>query len=522
MKPELTFVLENAGWPALLVSDSGVVLRANSSATNTFGPLSGGNTSLSASIWSRENPSSPEVFLAGVERSAATSVALKLRTKDGHTSTFHASVCPCATDGQKMFLWQLFGTNAPSASPPGPQSGGPASPAPAKIKVDDPAIEAGMVQKQRLDCALQLTRTVALDFNNALTSILGHTSLILSKIEPSNPWRGSLLEIEKSAEKAAEITADLAAFSRQERDSTDQAAGNLNELVRRVVSLFQTPENENIIWGMELQTKLYTTLFEEAKLQQAFIKLMENAVEALENSRQILVRTRNHDFTEPQQDGNVRLAAGSYVCVEFEDSGCGIPANLLTRIFEPFFTTKNRPLHRGLGLAWVYGIVTNHGGSVAVTSQPGLGTAVRVYLPALKRIVRDHAVDTGDLTGSDAILWQNQRGNSYTPSPVLHEGKFYMLTDNGMLSCLDAATGKPHYAQQRLPTPYNFKASPVAVNGKLYLSAENGDVIVVKMGEAFEVIATNSFPDHTFIATPAVSGGSMYLRSDRAIFCVRR
>jgi len=128
----------------------------------------------------------------------------------------------------------------------------------------------------------------------------------------------------------------------------------------------------------------------------------------------------------------------------------------------------------------------------------------------------------GDLTGTDAVLWTNQRGNSYTPSPVLHEGKFYMLTDNGMLSCLDAATGKPHYAQQRLPKPYNFKASPVAVNGKLYLSAENGDVIVVKMGEAFEVIATNSFPDHTFIATPAVSGGSMYLRSDRAIFCVRR
>lgn len=127
----------------------------------------------------------------------------------------------------------------------------------------------------------------------------------------------------------------------------------------------------------------------------------------------------------------------------------------------------------------------------------------------------------GDLTGTDAVVWTNQRGNSYTPSPVLHDGKLYMLTDNGMLSCLDAATGKPHYAQQRLPQPYNFKASPVAVNGKLYLSAENGDVIVVKLGETFEVIATNSFPDHMFIASPAVSDGSMYLRSDKTLFCVR-
>lgn len=127
----------------------------------------------------------------------------------------------------------------------------------------------------------------------------------------------------------------------------------------------------------------------------------------------------------------------------------------------------------------------------------------------------------GDLTGTDAVLWTNQRGNSYTPSPVLHDGKLYMLTDNGMLSCFDAATGKAHYAQQRLPKPYSFKASPVAVNGKLYLSAEDGDVIVVKLGESFEVLATNSFPDHTFIASPAVSGGSMYLRSDKSLFCVR-
>jgi outer membrane protein assembly factor BamB len=128
----------------------------------------------------------------------------------------------------------------------------------------------------------------------------------------------------------------------------------------------------------------------------------------------------------------------------------------------------------------------------------------------------------GDLTGTDAVVWTNQRGNSYTPSPVLQDGKLYMLTDSGMLSCLDAATGKPFYAQQRLPKPYNFKASPVAVNGRLYLSAENGDVIVVKMGGTFEVLATNSFPDHMFIASPAVSGGSMYLRSDKSLFCIRR
>jgi outer membrane protein assembly factor BamB len=127
----------------------------------------------------------------------------------------------------------------------------------------------------------------------------------------------------------------------------------------------------------------------------------------------------------------------------------------------------------------------------------------------------------GDLTGTDAIVWQNQRGNSYTPSPVLYEGKLYVLTDNGMLSCFDAKTGKAFYQQERLPKPYNFKASPVGVNGKLYLASEEGDVIVVKMGEKFEVLATNTLEGQTFIGTPAILDGSIYLRGQNTLFCVR-
>jgi outer membrane protein assembly factor BamB len=127
----------------------------------------------------------------------------------------------------------------------------------------------------------------------------------------------------------------------------------------------------------------------------------------------------------------------------------------------------------------------------------------------------------GDLTGTDAIVWQNQRGNSYTPSPVLADGKLYMLTDSGMLSCFDAKTGTPYYQQQRLPKPYNFKSSPVAAGGKLYLASEEGDVIVVKMGEKFEVLATNTLEGQFFVATPAVIDGEIYLRGQNMLFCVR-
>jgi outer membrane protein assembly factor BamB len=128
---------------------------------------------------------------------------------------------------------------------------------------------------------------------------------------------------------------------------------------------------------------------------------------------------------------------------------------------------------------------------------------------------------TGDLTGTDAVLWTNQRGNSYTPSPVLYEGRYYFLTDNGMLSCFDALTGKPYFHQQRLPKPYSFKASPVAAGGKLYLAAEDGDVVVVKLAETLEVIATNSMPDEMFVATPAVAEGSLYLRGKNTLYSIR-
>jgi outer membrane protein assembly factor BamB len=127
----------------------------------------------------------------------------------------------------------------------------------------------------------------------------------------------------------------------------------------------------------------------------------------------------------------------------------------------------------------------------------------------------------GDLTGTDAIAWQNQRGNSYTPSPVLAEGKLYVLTDSGMLSCFDAKTGTPFYQQQRLPKPYNFKASPVAANGKLYLASEEGDVIVVKMGEKYEVLATNTLESQTFIGTPAIVDGEIYLRGQNTLYCIQ-
>ncbi|HEX5889579.1 MAG TPA: PQQ-binding-like beta-propeller repeat protein [Pyrinomonadaceae bacterium] len=126
----------------------------------------------------------------------------------------------------------------------------------------------------------------------------------------------------------------------------------------------------------------------------------------------------------------------------------------------------------------------------------------------------------GDISNSEAIAWSHTRGVAYTTSPVLHDNKLYVVTDNGMISAYNALTGEPFYAQTRLPKGYNLKASPVGANGKLYLATEDGDVLVLKMGEKFEVLSVNTLEDQVFIATPVIAGGEIYLRGQNTLFCI--
>ncbi len=126
----------------------------------------------------------------------------------------------------------------------------------------------------------------------------------------------------------------------------------------------------------------------------------------------------------------------------------------------------------------------------------------------------------GDLSGSDSIVWSHTRGLAYTASPVLYDNKLYVVTDNGMITAFNATTGEPYYAQVRLPKTPNLKSSPVGANGKLYLATEDGDVVVLRMGEKFEVIATNTLADQVFIASPVIAAGELFLRGQNHLFCI--
>jgi CheY-like chemotaxis protein len=170
------------------------------------------------------------------------------------------------------------------------------------------------------------------------------------------------------------------------------------------------------------------------------MKVLENAVESFgqSGSGQVTVETRNVELTEATQDRNVQLAEGIYVCVEIADDGAGIETAALPKIFEPFFTTKNPP-HRGLGLALVYGIVTNHGGGVAISSQTGKGTSARIYLPAEKRVIREKAAGTEkNLRGTGTILVVDDEALMLTMAEtILADFGYQVLTANTGQKALD-------------------------------------------------------------------------------------
>ena len=402
-------VLASASWPALLVDASACVQQANPAAVNFFGSKVRG-AALTV-FWTNENGSDPVAFLERVASARSLSAPLKLRGTGITITPFQSSVCLLERAGPKLFLLQLF--------PPAAING--------VVRTDakGQSVEINLAQKQKLDCALQLTRTVALDFNNTLTAILGHATHLLDSTEPTNPWRRSLVEIERAASHAAEVANQLSAFSSEQKDAHAQTTGNINNLLRRTVALFQTPQHHALAWSLQFESKIFTVNHDEAKMQQALVKVLENAVQAVPPDGRISLQTRNLELTAPTQDRTAHLLPGIYVCLEISDSGCGIEPAVLPRVFEPFFTTKYG--HRGLGLAWVYGIVTNHGGGVAISSQLGQGTTVRVYLPAVKKIVEEKIIRDDELAGRETILLVDDEEMVLTMSRMVLESRGYRV-----------------------------------------------------------------------------------------------
>jgi PAS domain S-box-containing protein len=244
-------------------------------------------------------------------------------------------------------------------------------------------LDARLHQAQRLESLGVLAGGIAHDFNNILMAVLGHADLALDELSPLAPGRESIRQIKAAAMSAAELCAQMLAYSGKGRLERQDFC--LSHLVDEMVHMLKTGISRKCVLNLNLEKQLPRVRGDVPQLRQVLMNLVINASEAIgDRSGSITVSTGAMECPADYLTQNYvaqPLDAGLYVFLEVSDTGCGMSRETVDRMFEPFFTTKFTG--RGLGLAAVLGIVQAHGGAIRVYSEAGRGTTVKVLFPAV-------------------------------------------------------------------------------------------------------------------------------------------
>ncbi|MDB6124571.1 MAG: Histidine kinase [Pedosphaera sp.] len=289
-------------------------------------------------------------------------------------------------------------------------------------------------QAQKMESVGQLAAGVAHDFNNILTIIQGHSSLLMSRSTLSPAMTTSIQAISFASERAASLTRQLLMFSRKQVIQPKQL--DLKYVVNNMSKMLQRLLGETIVLKCHSASQLPTVLGDTGMMEQVLMNLAVNARDAMTKGGELIVRTEPVSIDEKYVKFHPNARVGLFVCLQVTDTGCGMDAATKKRIFEPFFTTKEAGKGTGLGLATVYGIAKQHSGWIEVSSQVGQGTTFKIYFPA--------SVKPAEAPAEESPIAQ-VRGGSETilvveDEPVLRDIAQLILQDCGY-RVVDAASG---------------------------------------------------------------------------------
>jgi PAS domain S-box-containing protein len=262
-------------------------------------------------------------------------------------------------------------------------------------------------QARKMEAIGSLAGGVAHDFNNLLSVILSYATMLAGDLTPADPMRADLEEIRAAGERAAALTRQLLAFSRQQILSPKTL--NLNEVVSGMERMVRRLVGDHIEVIVNAAPSLGKVTVDPGQIEQVIMNLAVNARDAMPRGGKMTFETANVDLEDRTRAEELAVTLGSYVVLSIADTGVGMDEATKRRIYEPFFTTKERGKGTGLGLATVFGIVKQSGGGIAAQSEPGVGTTFRVYLP---RIGMGAAVEwrpsqpppRGTVRGTETIL----------------------------------------------------------------------------------------------------------------------
>ena len=250
-------------------------------------------------------------------------------------------------------------------------------------------LEEQLRQSQKMEAIGTLAGGVAHDFNNILTAITGYGSLALERLKKDETAQGYIGEVLNAANRAAELTRGLLAFSRKQTISLKQK--DLNDIVQNVQKMLVRIIGEDIKLKTALSNRRLPVSVDAVQIDQVLLNLATNARDAMPDGGHLIIETDVVDMDESYVEAHLIENTGKYAVLTVSDTGIGMDIKTKENIFEPFFTTKGVGKGTGLGLAIVYGIIKQHGGNINVYSEVGKGTTFRIYLPILKTAEKEEA-----------------------------------------------------------------------------------------------------------------------------------
>lgn len=267
------------------------------------------------------------------------------------------------------------------------------------------ALEGQLRQAQKMEAMGRLAGGVAHDFNNLLTIICGYSALQLERTDRSDPIHHEAEQIKTAADRAAALTRQLLAFSRQQ--VLQPRPMNLNDTVRGVDKMLRRLIGEDIEIVTVLTADLGTVKADPVQIEMVLMNLAVNSRDAMPRGGKLTIETGNVELDEKYVKTHSHAAPGRYILLAVSDNGTGITPEAQARIFEPFFTTKEAGKGTGLGLPGVYGIVKQSGGSIEVYSELNQGTTIKIYLPRVDAIaekVPSPPTQASSKRGSERVL----------------------------------------------------------------------------------------------------------------------
>ncbi|HXT40860.1 MAG TPA: response regulator [Candidatus Angelobacter sp.] len=242
-------------------------------------------------------------------------------------------------------------------------------------------LEAQFLQSQKMEAFGQLAGGVAHDFNNILSVIMGYSNLLMEEEDLKADVQDQLKQIYSAGERAANLTRQLLTFSRKKEMQV--SALDLNEIIANMTKMLGRIIGEDVKLQCDFASNLPSIQADEGMMEQVLMNLAVNARDAMSKGGRLIISTERLVTDAVYARGNPEARTGEFVRLTVRDTGCGMTPEIRSRIFEPFFTTKDVGKGTGLGLATVFGIVKQHQGWLEVESQVGVGTAVKVFLPAI-------------------------------------------------------------------------------------------------------------------------------------------